>query len=448
MNHKEMWEQVKTKLMGETIDPIIFNTYIKNTNVHSITNNNECIILVRSGFAKEILTKNLTNKIQIIINQVSNRQLSVKFLEQYEIENMPHQQYDECDDNLKSNKKKFTFTNFVKGACNQDAYQASLAVVKNLGVSWNPLFIYGNSGLGKTHLLHAVENEIIKNNPNIKIRYLSSEEFGRMFLEIYNHGIDAIEDFKDSFNNYQVLLIDDIQLLAKRNKTNEIFFNIFNRFIDDNKQIILTSDKYPDELDGFEQRMVSRFQSGLSVCLDAPDFETALNILNLKVKEVNYNATVFAKEVLEFIALNFNTDVRKLEGALNRMIFFSVMNISAEKIIELEDVKEAFKSSNIIIDKREKITIKKIKQIVAEYYNIPVKLLISKTRVANITIARHLAMFLARTLIDEPFSRIGIEFGGKDHSTVMNACQKIEILIKNNKEFAKVVHLLIAKCQG
>lgn len=445
MNTKILWEQVKTKLMNEIIDPIIFNAYIKNTRIYRL-DDVECLIVVKSSFAKEILTKNLATKIQVLINQIGNNNVKIKFIEENEIKNEPTVTPSYDNDNNKSLKKKFTFHNFVKGACNHEAYQATLAIVKNPGVNWNPLFIYGNSGLGKTHLLHAIENELTHINPEIKTRYLAAEEFGRMFLEIYNHGIEAIEDFKDSFNEYKVLLIDDIQLLAKRTKTNEIFFNIFNRFIEQNKQIVLTSDKYPDELDGFEERMVSRFQSGLSVCLNSPDFETALNILNLKVKEINYNSNVFSKEVLEFLALNFNSDIRKLEGALNRMIFYAVMNVKSDKIIDIDDVKAAFKNSNIVFDKKDKITIKKIKQVVAEYYNIPVKLLVGKTRLANVTIARHLAMYLCRHLVDESFSRIGIEFGGKDHSTVMNACKKIETLIKTNFEFDRLVKKLINQC--
>lgn len=456
MKIQNIWQQIKEKLLSDNIDPIIFDNYIANASIYQIEND-QCHILVSSTFAKELLTNNLSYKMESLLNKITGKKLKINFIEENEIEKIKSISFKKNEkekkefsfnnySSEKKNKGKFTFTNFVKGSCNNEAYQSCIAVVNNLGKVWNPLFIYGDSGLGKTHLLHAIENEIYKLSEDINVKYLSSEEFGRQFLEIYNQGIDIIENFKESFNDYDVLLIDDIQLLARRTKTNEIFFNIFNRFIEANKQIVLTSDKYPNELNGFEQRIISRFQSGLSVNLVAPDFETALNILNLKLKELNNNFTTFDPEVLEFIAMNFNKDVRSLEGALNRLMFFSVLNVSPEKVIRLEDAKTAFKMINMDESTIGKITIKKIQNIVAEYYNISPKLLISKSRISNITIARHLAMYLSKIILDASYSKIGDEFGKKDHSTVISACQKIKKLIKENLEFANIVNKIKKKC--
>lgn len=447
MDEKELWNQVKKKLINETIDPILFNNYIKNAKIYSIIDN-QCLIVVDSAFAKEILTKNLKDKIEKTIEKVYKK-LSISFLEKSEIKKdklLQKKEYNQYNDSLKSYKNKYTFENFVKGNNNYQAYQSSWSIVYDLGNLWNPLFIYGDSGLGKTHLLHAIETQTIINyQQNIKVRYLSAQEFGKLFIEIYNSGIDAIEEFKNSFNEFDVLLIDDIQLLSKRHKTNEIFFHIFNTFIEQKKQIVITSDKYPDELNGFEQRMISRFQSGLSININPPDFETALNILNYKVKNLNQNSISFNTEVLEFIAKNFNSDVRKLEGALNRILFFAITNYEPEKEINLEDIKQIFK--NVPIGKNEQITIKKIKLVVSDTYNISLSSLTGKSRITNILNARHLSMYLIRTLLDEPFSRIGSEFGGKDHSTVMNAYKKIDKLIQKDKNFAKLVDDIKIKCQ-
>lgn len=447
MDEKELWNQVKKNLINQTIDPILFNNYIKNAKIYSIIDN-QCLIIVDSAFAKEILTKNLKDKIEKTIEKVYKK-LSISFLEKSEIKKdkiLQKKEYNQYNDSLKSYKNKYTFENFVKGNNNYQAYQSSWSIVHDLGNLWNPLFIYGDSGLGKTHLLHAIETQIIINyQQNIKVRYLSAQEFGKMFIEIYNSGIDAIEEFKNSFNEFDVLLIDDIQLLSKRHKTNEIFFHIFNTFIEQKKQIVITSDKYPDELNGFEQRMISRFQSGLSININPPDFETALNILNYKVKNLNQNSISFNTEVLEFIAKNFNSDVRKLEGALNRILFFAITNYEPEKEINLEDIKQIFK--NVPIGRNEQITIKKIKLVVSDTYNIPLNSLTGKSRITNILNARHLSMYLIRLLLDEPFSRIGAEFGGKDHSTVMNAYKKIDKLIQKDKNFAKLVDDIKIKCQ-
>lgn len=444
---QNIWNKVRNFLQyDEMIDPSIFNNYIKNTYIYDIFEN-KCLIIVDSLFAKEILTKNITFKVKEILERIIQQNLQIEFLELNEAKKQKI--YVEKDfvefNKLQQIKKQFQFNNFVKGESNNDAYQAAFSITIELGRYWNPLFIYGNSGLGKTHLLHAIENEILtKYNNQKKVLYLSSEEFGRMVPEIIKQNINDIEKFKDSFNQYDVILVDDIQFLANRSKTNEIFFHIFNSFVNKQKQIVITSDKHPDDLYGFEERNVSRFQSGLSVGIDAPDFETSLIILKEKIKSLNYDPSIFTEESLSFIALNFNSDVRKLEGALNRLIFYSILYIKPNHLIVLEDVMKAFKTSNTSL--KEKLTIKKIKTIVSEYYNIPIKLLISTSRVKTITIARHVAMYLIKTLLNESYTKIGSEFGGKDHTTVMNAYNKIKKNIETNYEFKKNIERLSREC--
>lgn len=444
-DYQEIWNKIKQILQyDETIDPTIFNNYITNAYIANI-NNNDCLIVVDSIFAKEILTKNLSNKIENLLEKINKEKIKVRFVEPSDIKKENFETKEENNDK-KTINNIFLFENFIKGESNNEAYQAALAITIELGKYWNPLFIYGNSGLGKTHLLHAIENEIIrKYNNKKKIIYLSSEEFGRMVPEILQqNNPNNIEKFKNSFNQYDVLLVDDIQFLANRSKTNEIFFHIFNNFVNQQKQIVISSDKSPDELYGFEERNISRFQSGLSVGIDSPDFETALTILKAKIKSLNYDPSIFTEETLHFIAHNFNSDVRKLEGSLNRLIFYSILYIKPNQLITIDDVMKAFKG-NINLSK-EKLTTKKIKKVVADYYNIPLKILNSNTRVKAITNARHIAMYLIKELLNESYVNIGNEFGGKDHTTVINAYNKVKKNIEKSYEFKKTIEGLKKEC--
>lgn len=443
-SYQEIWNKIKQFLQyDETIDPTIFNNYIKNAYISEINDYN-CLIVVDSVFAKEILTKNLSSKIENILEKINKAEIKVNFIGPNDIKKENNTTMDENKKITPNNN--FLFENFIKGESNNEAYQAALAITIEPGKYWNPLFIYGNSGLGKTHLLHAIENEFIKKNKNNKkIIYLSSEEFGRMVPEILQqNNSNDIEKFKNSFNQYDVLLVDDIQFLANRSKTNEIFFHIFNSFVNKQKQIVISSDKSPDELYGFEERNISRFQSGLSVGIDSPDFETALTILKEKLKSLNYDPSIFTEETLHFIAHNFNSDVRKLEGSLNRLIFYSILYIKPNQLITIDDVMKAFKSNTHL--SKDKLTAKKIKKIVADYYNIPLKILNSSTRVKAITNARHIAMYLIKELLNESFVNIGGEFGGKDHTTVINAYNKIKKNIEKSYEFKKTIEGLKKEC--
>lgn len=442
-NYQEIWSKIRQFLQfDETIDPSIFNNYIKNAYIHNILDNH-CLIVVDSIFAKEILTKNLTSKIENILEKITKEKNNVIFLQISEIENKAPEVQNPST--INETKNNFLFENFIKGESNNEAYQAALAITIELGKYWNPLFIYGNSGLGKTHLLHAIENEIIKKYKKKKnILYLSSDEFGRMVPEILRQNTSEIEKFKNSFNEYDVLLVDDIQFLANRSKTNEIFFHIFNNFVNKQKQIVISADKSPDELYGFEERNISRFQSGLSVGIDSPNFETALVILKEKIKSLNYDPSIFTEETLTYIAHNFSSDVRKLEGALNRLVFYSILYIKPNNLITINDVMKAFKTSSNLT--KEKLTAKKIKKIVGDYYNIPNKILNSSTRVKSITNARHIAMYLIKELLNESFVNIGLEFGGKDHTTVINAYNKIKKNMEKSYEFKKIIEGLKKEC--
>lgn len=445
MDNTAIWNKIKQTLQFDRrVDPTIFNNYIKNSYIHEIDDSN-CIIVVENIFAKEILTKNLSLKIKTILQKITNQQKEIVFLQLSEVENKEILNSKKQEQINNEAKTDYSFENFIKGNSNNEAFQAALAITIELGKLWNPLFIYGNSGLGKTHLLHSIENEILRKYKNRKkIIYLSSDEFGRMIPEILRKNASDIEKFKNSFNEYDVLLVDDIQFLANRSKTNEIFFHIFNNFVNKKKQIVLTSDKNPEELYGFEERNISRFQSGLSVAIDSPDFETALIILKEKIKSLNYDPTIFTEETLSYIAANFNSDVRRLEGALNRLLFYSIVYIKPNELITIDHVMKAFKGNNVV--SKEKLTAKKIKKIVSDYFNIPNKLLNSSTRVKTITNARHIAMYLIKELLNESFVNIGQEFGGKDHTTVINAYNKVKKNMEKSYDYKKTIDGLKKEC--
>lgn len=336
---------------------------------------------------------------------------------------------------IKSNlKEEFTFEQFVVGTSNKLAQAASLAVAINPGESFNPLFIYGNSGLGKTHLLNAIGNYVKKNRVNAKVLYIPCLDFVDDYINHIKNG--KIDVFNEKYRSVDVLLVDDIQWLAGKEKSHEVFFQIFNRMILQKKQIVLTSDRMPQEISGLEQRLVSRFNSGLSVGIDSPEFETALAILKNKLEMRNFDMDTIDDEVLSFMASNFSGNVRDLEGAVNRLIFYSILeNINR---ITMNVALEAFKDQSSTSTSGV-LTAEKIKKTVAEYYNLTLNQLVGKSRMSNITMARHIAMYLVRDLLNLSFIKIGEEFGGRDHSTVMSACEKVSNLLKKDEAYKEAL---------
>jgi chromosomal replication initiator protein len=337
--------------------------------------------------------------------------------------------------------KGYTFDNFVVGPSNQEAHSASLTAALEPGQFYNPLFIYGKSGIGKTHLLHAIGNYVlVKNNKkDMNVYYTSSTDF----LDDYMHSVrmGTIEDFKEKFKIVDVLLIDDIQFLSKKEKTSEMFFNIFNHLINNHKQIVITSDRSPNELRGLEERLVSRFTSGLSVIIQNPEYETSLLILKKKVELLDNLNKKIEDDVLSYVALKYSKDIRQLEGALNRLVFYADSFKKQTKVIDLELAKEALKGLvvNSNLESSTSLNPDKIKMSVADYYKLSVSQMVSSSRLSNITNARHIAMYLIRTLLDLPFVKIGDEFGGRDHSTVINACDKVERMLKTDPNFKQAV---------
>lgn len=315
----------------------------------------------------------------------------------------------------------FTFDTFVEGKSNQLARAASLQASQNPGRSYNPLFIYGGVGLGKTHLMQAIGHSIMEQHPEANIAYLHSERFVSDMVKALQH--NTINEFKRHYRGVDALLIDDIQFFAGKERSQEEFFHTFNHLLEDQHQIVLTCDRYPKEVSGLEERLKSRFGWGLTVSIEPPELETRVAILNKKAQRSN---TSLPEEVSFFIAKRFRSNVRELEGALNRVVANS--NLTGHPI-SLEFAQDALKDLLLIQDKQ--VTIENIQKTTAEYFKIRVSDLVSKRRNRSVARPRQIAMALSKELTNHSLPEIGDAFGGRDHTTVLHACRKISELRKN-----------------
>lgn len=328
---------------------------------------------------------------------------------------------------------RYTFEEFVIGTGNQMAHAAALAVSDEPGTLYNPLFIYGGVGLGKTHLMQAIGHRILETNPAANVRYVTTENFT-------NDLVNAIrtnnqEKFRQSYRHVDLLLIDDIQFLANKTETQNEFFNTFNTLFDNKKQIVMTSDRLPNEIPKLQDRLVSRFKWGLSVDITPPDLETRIAILRNKASDENLSVPV---DALNYIAGQIDSNVRELEGALLRVKAFASMK---QEPITTSLVADALKSLNLS-GKNAQLTIDEIQEVVAKYYNVTVTDLKGRKRVKQIVMPRQIAMYLSRELTENSLPRIGQEFGGKDHTTVIHACDKIAKEVSANADLkAQIIDL-------
>ncbi len=325
---------------------------------------------------------------------------------------------------------KYSFDNFVEGDCNRLARSAGFAVAnKPGGTSFNPLMIYGPTGLGKTHLIHAIGGAIKDRFPEKQVLYVNAEKFTQQFVESMKN--NTINDFKNFYQLIDVLIIDDVHNFAGKEKTQDIFFHIFNELHQTNKQIVLTSDKPPKDLIGVEDRLLSRFKWGLTADLQIPDFETRMAIL---YKKMQLDGIELPQDVVEYVAHNIDSNMRDLEGAMVSLLAHSTLN---KKEIDLPLAKQMLK--NFIKNSSKEISIEYIQKLVCEYFEVPVELLKSQTRKREIVQARQISMYLAKSHTKSSLKSIGMHFGGRDHSTVIYACQTVEDLIDTDKKFRAYV---------
>lgn len=328
---------------------------------------------------------------------------------------------------------KMVFANFVEGKSNQLARAASMQVGENPGDAYNPLFIYGGVGLGKTHLMHAVGNHILENSPNASVTYLHSEAFVNDMVSALRS--NRMEKFKQYYRSVDALLIDDIQFFANKERTMEEFFHTFNALLEGDKQIILTSDRFPRDVEGIDARLKSRFAWGLSVAIEPPDLETRVAILRKKAEEAGL---LLPNDVAFFIAERFKSNIRDLEGALRKLI--ATVKFRNQTDITLDFVHDALRDQ--LASQEKMVTVANIKKTVAEYFNIRVSDLESISRARSVTRPRQLAMYLAKELTQQSLPDIGKSFGNRDHSTVIHACKTMKNLIKKDNSFEEAYKIL------
>ena len=346
------------------------------------------------------------------------------------------------EQNLRRDQSKInpalTFDSFVTGKANQLARAAAIQVASNPGSSYNPLFLYGGVGLGKTHLIHAIGNQVLADNPNVRIRYIHAEQYVRDVVTAYQR--KGFDDFKRYYHSLDLLLIDDIQFFGGKSRTQEEFFYAFEALIAAKKQIIITSDTYPKEITGMDDRLISRFDSGLTVAVEPPELEMRVAIL---LKKAQQEGVTLSDDVAFFVAKHLRSNVRELEGALRKILAYSRFH---DKEITIDVVKEALK--DLLSVQNRQISVENIQKTVADFFNIKVADMYSKKRPANIARPRQIAMYLAKELTQKSLPEIGELFGGRDHTTVLHAVRKIAADRSKNPEVNHELHVLEQTLKG
>ena len=406
---------------------------------------NEALVVVPSFINYTIMSQH-KDMIENCLEEVMERRIPVRVIQQEEYNSFSKPKIESFQSDFLSRRidPNQNFANFVVGRSNAQAHLAAMTCASNLAIVYNPLFIYGNSGLGKTHLLNAIGNQVHTLYPEKRIGFISGIEFVEGVHKASQE--NRFDEFKNTFQSLDLLLVDDVQFIANKPKTHEIFFTVFNELVNNKKQICITSDRTPSEIKGLEDRIISRFNQGLNVNIEAPEYETSINILKMKIANSSVPSQMSVDdEVLNYLATNFSQDVRSLEGAVNRLLFYSInFPINDEKDhISLKLAIEAFKDQ--IKEGKNELTISTVRKAVCDYYNLTKQQITSANRTKNISNARQIAMYLSRKLLDATYDDIGREFGGRDHSTVMSSCENVERKIKVDPLYLKAINEIETK---
>ena len=442
----EKWDSIKEKIRTEfELSDVSFKTWIANLKIHSVKDNT-IYILIPSDNAQHLnyINSKYNNPFKVIISEMFNKEYSISFMLENDlpksdsVKSVEKNVYNINSENANLNPK-YKFDTFVVGSNNKMAHAASLAVAESPGTVYNPLYIYGGAGLGKTHLMHAIGHFILEQNPGMKVLYVTSEQFTNEVIETVRSGnATAITKLREKYRTVDVLMVDDVQFIIGKDSTQEEFFNTFNALHSTGKQIVLSSDKPPKKMETLEERFRSRFEWGLITDIQAPDYETRMAILMKNAENCDREIN---KEVIEYIATNIKSNIRELEGAFNKIVAFSKLN-NVE--MNLQRAEEALRDV-IYPDKPLRITPSYILDVVAEHYGIDVDLLLSNKRSNDIAYPRQIVMYLCDAMTDTSLSEIGKFLGGKDHSTVIHGVKKIASDIKNNPDFASKIEVLKSK---
>lgn len=438
--YQKQWEAILSIIELET-SSVSFNTWFKETELLSIEENT-LIISVKNEFTKEILNTRYLELIRNSALQILNKDYNIKFMlpnEKTTSDQKAAKRNLELQDPLNNPSNlnpRYVFDSFVVGNSNRMAHAAALAVSEAPARAYNPLFLYGGVGLGKTHLMHSIAHYILDQNPSAKIIYASSEKFTNELINSIRD--DKNESFRNKYRNIDVLLIDDIQFITGKERTQEEFFHTFNALYEANKQIIISSDRPPKEIETLEERLRSRFEWGLIADIQSPDLETRIAILR---KKAEIESLSVPEDVLLFIAKTVISNIRELEGALNRILAFSSLT---NKPITVELANEALKDL-ISKDRPKIITAEYIQEIVATYFHLKPEELRSSKRTRNIAYPRQIAMYLCRKLTDLSLPKIGEKFGGRDHTTIIHGFEKISRELQTDIELTQILNELEAK---
>ncbi len=440
-NLDNIWNEVLDLIKVELTE-VSFNTWLKTIKPITIADS-RVILAAPNEFTKGILEARYLNLIKNAITQITKEEYAIQFIIPGEEININIGQSMPGDNNELNQRSqlnpKYTFDTFVIGNSNRFAHAASLAVAEAPAQAYNPLFIYGGVGLGKTHLMHAIGHFILNQSPESKVVYVSSEKFTNELINSIRD--DRNNEFRNKYRNVDVLLVDDIQFIAGKESTQEEFFHTFNALHEANKQIIISSDRPPKEIPTLEDRLRSRFEWGLISDIQAPDLETRIAILKKKAKMENIDVP---DDVMLYIASKIQSNIRELEGALIRIVAYSSLT---NKEVTVELAEEALKDI-ISNNKPRKITVELIKNSVAKEFDVKMEDFNSKKRTRAIAYPRQIAMYLTRELTDLSLPKIGDEFGGRDHTTVIHAYDKISVDMAENDEFRKRVDGIIQNIKG
>ena len=424
-------------LLKEEMTNISYTTWIKSLEIQSV-NDNKIVLVALSEIQKDAIESRLFDLVVNTFNFITNKTCEITIVVKSEEKDKEYLQEENNQDFTASESysnsflnPKYTFDTFVIGNNNKFAQAAAYAVAEAPATAYNPLFIYGGVGLGKTHLMHAIGNEILKNNPNTKILYVTSEQFINELVNSIKDANFKNELFRNKYRNIDVLLIDDIQFIAGKKMGQEEFFHTFNTLYQSGKQIIISSDKPPRDIPLLEERLKSRFEWGILADISMPDYETRLAILRKKVQLENI---IIEDYILSVIATKIDTNIRELEGALNKIVAYASLTHSQ---ITIEMAEKAI--NDIVLQKEKIISADYIQEIVAKYFNIDKKDLIITKKSNDIAYPRQIAMYLCRTIGQMSFPKIGSEFGNRDHTTVMHAFNKIEKEVKENTNTKLIV---------
>lgn len=435
MELKQIWEEA-LKIIEEEVSPVSYETWIQPIIPCGIIGN-DVVLQVENSFFKDLLEKRHLPVIRTAIKMVTKNEYDIMITTEEEqkagnLHNLASEKKTE-NELARNLNPKYVFDSFVVGNSNRMAHAASLAVAESPAKAYNPLFLYGNSGLGKTHLMHSIGHFILDHNPQAKVLYVTSETFTNELINSIQNNKN--EEFRNKYRNIDVLMIDDIQFISKKEGTQEEFFHTFNALYESNKQIIISSDRPPKEIKTLEDRLRSRFEWGLIADVQPPDYETRIAILKKKAERDNLTVP---DDVMAYIAKNIASNIRELEGALTRIVAFATLTNQDISIALAENsLKDIFSENSVT-----PLTPELIQQVVAEHYNIRVEDIQGSKKPKNIAFPRQVSMYLCRKLLDISLPKIGESFGGRDHTTVIYAISKIEKQLENDEGLQKTVQKL------